>query len=78
MREGGRPRFPPGPRDALLLGGTVLDLVAREHGERAVIELVRTLDPGGPEAALRRAFGGELVHIEGVWRSHLASLSSTG
>ena len=78
MREGGKPHFPPGPRDALLLGGTVLDLLAREHGTETVVRLVRELDPGGPEAALRHAFGSELVHIEGVWRSHLASLSSSG
>ncbi|HEV2653594.1 MAG TPA: hypothetical protein VGT82_01490, partial [Ktedonobacteraceae bacterium] len=36
LREGRRPSFPPGLRDAALLGGTVIDLLAREEGERAV------------------------------------------
>src|SRR3954453_11258179 len=30
LREGGPPSFPPGRRDAALLGGTVFDLLARE------------------------------------------------
>src|SRR5947208_3497730 len=35
LREGGRPAFPPGLRDAPLLGATVIDLLSREQGERA-------------------------------------------
>jgi hypothetical protein len=34
MHEGPRPAFPPGMRDAQLLGGTVVDLLAREEGDR--------------------------------------------
>ena len=32
LREGGRPSFPPAARDALVLGGTVFDFLAREAG----------------------------------------------
>src|SRR5215218_5278169 len=35
LHEGGKPAFPPSPADALLLGGTVFDLLAREEGEKA-------------------------------------------
>jgi hypothetical protein len=77
MREGGRPSFPPSLRDAALLGGTVLDLLAREEGPEAAMRLACYLDPEGPQKALRDAFGGRaLVHTEGAWRSHLARISS--
>ena len=41
LREGGAPAFPPKPADALLLGGTVFDLLAREEGERAAVAAAR-------------------------------------
>lgn len=76
LREGGRPHFPPGLRDATLLGGTVIDLLAREEGERAAAELAVRLHPQGPRPAISRAFGGRpLVHTEGAWRSHLARMA---
>lgn len=75
LHEGRRPRFPPGVRDAALLGGTVIDLLAQEYGELAAAQFVCRLHPDGPRAALRKAFSGiELVHIEGAWRSHLARM----
>jgi hypothetical protein len=77
LREGGRPRFPPGLRDATLLGGTVVDLLVREEGERAAARLASRLHAGGPSAAIAEAFGGRaVVHTEGAWRSHLARLAS--
>jgi hypothetical protein len=77
LREGGRPRFPPGLRDAPLLGGTVIDLLAREHGKLAAAQFATRLHPGGPRAALTKAFDGRpLVHTEGAWRSHLAALAA--
>jgi hypothetical protein len=77
LREGRRPSFPPSLRDAPLLGGTVLDLVAREEGERAVVELVTRLHPHGARAAITKAFHGRpIVHSEGAWRSHLARIAS--
>jgi hypothetical protein len=79
LHEGRRPSFPPGARDAALLGGTVIDLLAREQGVDAAAQFVTRLHPQGPRAALVKAFGGRsLVHTEGSWRSHLARLASGG
>ncbi len=76
LREGGPPSFPPGPRDAALLGGTVVDLLAREQGAQAAARFACRLHPQGPRAALSQAFGGRsLAHTEGAWRSHLARLA---
>jgi hypothetical protein len=75
LHEGSRPAFPPGVRDALLLGGTVIDLLAREQGERAAAQLASQLHPQGPRAALSRAFGGwPFGRTEAAWRSHLNRL----
>ncbi len=79
LREGGRPSFPPGLRDAALLGGTVIDLLAQEQGVEAAVELVARLHPQGSRAALSKAFDGRpFVHTEGAWRSHLARIASAG
>ena len=76
LREGGEPAFPPGPRDAVLLGGTVLDLMAREQGDAAAVAFACTAGKGPPGRALETAFGGRaLVHTEGTWRAHLARLA---
>jgi hypothetical protein len=77
LHEGIRPSFPPGVRDALLLGGTVIDLLAREQGEQAVAELACRLDPEGPRHALVGAFDGRpLRHTEQAWRAHLQRLAA--
>lgn len=77
LREGGRPSFPPGLRDAPLLGASVIDLLARQEGERAAAQFVTRLHPEGARSALSKAFNGKpFVHIEGDWRSHLARLAS--
>ena len=79
LHEGAQPAFPPRPSDALLLGGTVIDLLVHERGETAAVALASRLDPKGPVVALRRAFGGTpLVHIEGAWRAHLARIVAAG
>jgi hypothetical protein len=75
LREGSEPSFPPSTRDALLLGGSVLDLIARERGEQAVVDLAGTKPDGNPERALERAFGRSLVHAGGTWRGHLARIA---
>jgi hypothetical protein len=75
-RERPAPSFPPGRRDALLLGGTVFDLLAREEGEDACLELARAPDPA---RALERAFHGRpLRQTEQAWRSHLNRLARPG
>jgi hypothetical protein len=72
LREGPPPSFPPGRADALLLGGTVFDLLAREGGDRAAVTAARE----GPERVLA-AFGRRAArHTEAAWRSHLGRLAA--
>jgi hypothetical protein len=79
LREGGRPAFPPTARDAPLLGPTVIDLLARQEGERVAAQFVCRLHPHGPRGTLSRAFGGRAMsHIESDWRSHLHTLAAAG
>jgi hypothetical protein len=79
LREGGPPAFPPGRRDAPLLGGTVFDLLASEEGDRACVQLARSPLSEGPAAALESAFHGRaLRHTEDAWRAHLERLSGPG
>lgn len=76
MRDGSRPEFPPRLRDAALLGGTVIDLVAREQGVARAVALACSLPRGGPREALISAFDGRaMVHTEGTWRAHLARMA---
>ncbi len=76
LREGRRPSFPPSPRDAALLGGTVIGLLAGEQGEAAAARFACRLHPDGPRTALVEAFGGRpLVHTEGAWHAYLARLA---
>lgn len=76
LREGPEPRFPPGLRDSILLGGTVFDLIAREEGEEEAVKIACRLPPGGPRRALVYAFKGRpLVHTEGTWRAHLSRIA---
>jgi hypothetical protein len=78
LHDGGRPAFPPGLRDAALLGGTVIDLLAREEGEQRAAQLACRLHPQGSRAALHKAFHGRgIVHTEGAWRSHLARMAGS-
>jgi len=77
LHDGAPPSFPPGVRDAPLLGGTVLDLLAREEGPPAAARLASRLHPGGSRAALVKAFRGrDLRHTEKSWRAHLARLGA--
>jgi hypothetical protein len=79
LREGGPPAFPPSRRDAALLGGTVFDLLAREEGDKACVELACGPHRDGTRGALARAFAGRPVrHTEAAWRSHLARLAEGG
>jgi hypothetical protein len=76
LHEGPKPAFPPGIRDAQLLGGTVLDLLAREEGEGACFELLLSPLPRDPRGVLREAFGRRsLKHTEAAWRGHLRRVS---
>ncbi|HEX4035737.1 MAG TPA: hypothetical protein VHX66_14935 [Solirubrobacteraceae bacterium] len=76
LRDDPAPRFPPSLGDAALLGGTVFDLLERERGAAAAVELAFTRPEGSPARALERAFAGRsLIHSQGVWRAHLATLA---
>ena len=79
LREGREPAFPPGMRDAVLLGGTVVDLLARQEGDAAAVAFAVTAGRGAPRPRLVEAFGGRpLVDTEGIWRAHLARLAGQG
>jgi hypothetical protein len=79
LRDGGQPSFPPGRRDAPLLGGTVIDLLVRERGEPAAADLACRLHPHGPRGALREAFAGRSVaRTEEAWRAHLTRMVAAG
>ncbi|HLM51900.1 MAG TPA: hypothetical protein VK279_15245, partial [Solirubrobacteraceae bacterium] len=82
LRAGPAPGFPPAVADASLLGGTVLDLVAREEGAATLAGLLTGPLPrgrAGPRRALADVFGGRPVaHTEGIWRARLARLAAAG
>jgi hypothetical protein len=68
LRERPEPSFPPRRADALLLGGTVVDLLAREEGTRAAVAAVRE----GPDTVLRALTGPRGGrHTAAAWSSHL-------
>jgi hypothetical protein len=77
LAEGGKPDFPPSVRDAPVLAGTVFELLAREEGEKACVELASGPHPEGARAALEQAFHGRpFRHTEDAWRHHLSKLGS--
>jgi hypothetical protein len=71
----GSVRFPPGVRDAGLVGGTVFDLLEREQGERACVRLA-THPAASPRAALESAFERPLAQTAAAWREHLTRLAT--
>ncbi len=77
MREGKRPAFPPAPRDALVLGGTVFGMLERERGREACAEMARAPKRIGSRQAIESAFGRPVAAVERGWVDYLASLTST-
>src|SRR5215210_1855854 len=71
LREGARPSFPPSRRDAVILGGTLFDLLERERGREACLWMVQRLKREGPTAQLEAAFGARSREIEDAWRDYL-------
>ena len=71
LREGDRPRFPPSRRDAILLGGTIFDLLDRHAGPQACALLASRLHREGARGNLELAFGARMRDIEAAWREHL-------
>jgi hypothetical protein len=78
LRESSRPSFPPSRRDAVILGGTIFDLLENERGPQACERLVHELKPGGPVPTLEDAFDARFRDIEDVWRDHLRGITRTG
>lgn len=71
LREGDRPAFPPARRDAVILGGTIFDLLDRTRGPGACEILVSRLHREGPRGNLELAFEARMREIERAWRMHL-------
>ena len=71
LREGERPRFPPSRRDAVILGGTVFDLLDRHRGHEACSMLAARTRREGAESSLEMAFEARIGEIERGWRRHL-------
>jgi hypothetical protein len=75
LRERRPPAFPPSARDAIILGGTVFDLLERERGPDACDVLASRLRRDGPSGSLELAFDERFRHIEQIWREYLQRLS---
>jgi hypothetical protein len=71
LREGERPAFPPSRRDALILGGTIFDLLDRHAGPDACTRMASRLHREGPAGNLELAFDARMREIERAWRVHL-------
>ncbi len=74
LREGSRPAFPPSRRDAVILGGTVFELLEEERGAEACERLVDGLLPGGQAVTLEDAFDARFRDIEEAWRDYLREM----
>jgi hypothetical protein len=71
MRQGRPPAFPPSARDAIILGGTVYDLLARERGPDACLVLVSRLRREGATRAIELSFDARFREVEAEWRRYL-------
>jgi hypothetical protein len=71
MRQGSPPAFPPSARDAIILGGTIFDLLERSRGVDACAVLVSRLRREGAAAAIELAFDAPAEQVEGEWRRFL-------
>lgn len=71
MRQGKPPAFPPSPRDAIVLGGTVFDLLERRRGPDACVLLISRLRREGARGSLELSFGSPFEEIEREWRRYL-------
>ena len=75
LHEGSRPKFPPSPRDAFLLGGTLFGLLERDRGPRACVALASRLHPKGQRRAIEKVFGASAADVEVEWRRYLTELT---
>jgi hypothetical protein len=75
LREGSRPAFPPSRRDAVILGGTLFDLLDQRHGPDACRQLVSGPRRNGPELTLGEAFDARPRDVESAWRDYLREIA---
>ncbi len=75
LRESARPSFPPSRRDAVILGGTIFDLLEVERGPEACERLAMRLLPGGATPTLEDAFEARIDEIEDAWRAYLREVA---
>lgn len=78
LRESARPSFPPSRRDAVILGGTLFDLLEAERGAAACERLALRLLPGGAVPTIEAAFEARFADIEDVWRAYLREIARPG
>jgi len=71
LRQGDAPSFPPSARDAIILGGTVFELLDRERGPDSCEILVSRLRREGAQRAIELAFDSRFRHVESEWRRYL-------
>ena len=71
MRAGKEPSFPPDVRDAMILGGTVFDLLERLRGPEACSLMVSRLRREGAGRSIEIAFGDRPREVEKEWRRYL-------
>ena len=71
MRRGRAPAFPPSARDAIILGGTVFDLLERERGRDSCRILASRLHREGAAGNLELAFDAPMREINALWRRYL-------
>lgn len=71
MRSGKPPAFPPTARDAMILGGTIFDLLERSRGPEACALLVSRLNRDGAARGIEIAFGDRARNVEAEWRRFL-------
>jgi hypothetical protein len=73
--RGRPPELPPRPRDAALLAGSVYDLLARERGLDACVQLALTDTLHSPERLIEQAFDSPYADVRLRWRAHLEELA---
>jgi hypothetical protein len=78
LADRSRPSFPPSARDAVILGGTVFDLLEQERGPASCDLLASRLPKAGPVATLETAFDASIREIESAWREHVDRVASAG
>lgn len=71
----GTPSFPPGIRDAPLLGGALFDLLHRERGMDACVRLALSPRPQRAGELVEEAFGAPLAAVRERWHAHLEELA---